>query len=132
MNKAVELDPNSSVAHRIYALFLTYLGRHDESIAEIKIAIDLEPASVLNHHDFRTRFCFFARRYDEAVIELERTAEMEPNFFRSRTLILAYRFKGEDDEAFECFVQAEISRRRAGRNKFVEINLCQIRLAGNY
>ena len=40
----------------MYALLLSYLGRFDEAIAEIKTAIDLEPASVMNHRDLRTRF----------------------------------------------------------------------------
>lgn len=104
--KAIELNPDSSVAHRMYAILLIYLGRHDESIAESKIAIDLEPASVLNQLIFG-RTLFFARRYDEAITALERTAEMDPDFFFAHlSLYNAYRFKGDGDRAFESFTKA--------------------------
>ena len=106
--RAIELNPNSSVAHRMYALLLTYLGRHDDSIAESKTAIDLEPVSVLNHLVFG-RSMLFARRYDEAIAELERAAEIDPEyFFAHQSLSLAYRFKGDDDRAFESFVKKDI------------------------
>jgi DNA-binding winged helix-turn-helix (wHTH) protein/tetratricopeptide (TPR) repeat protein len=117
--RAVELNPNSAAAHRMYALLLGYLGRRDESIAEIKTAIDLEPASVLNHSIYG-RILFFARRYDEAIIELERTVEMDPDFYFARVWLSdSYRLKGEDDKAFESFVQSQI----IGGEEPDEINL---------
>ena len=106
--KAVELNPNSAAAHRIYALLLGFLGRDNEAIAEIKTAIDLEPASGLNHSIYG-EILFFARRYDDAIRELERTAEMDPEFyFAYRWLSYSYRLKGSDDQAFESFVKAQI------------------------
>lgn len=106
--KAIELDPNSPVAHRMYALMLNCLGRHNEAIAEIKTAIDLEPASVLNHLMFG-RILLFARRYNESIIELERTAEMEPDrFFAYQSLSLAYRYNGDGDRGFESLMKAWI------------------------
>ena len=117
--RAIELNPNSSAAHRMYALLLGFLGRFDEAIAEIKTAIDLEPASVLNHSIYG-EILFFARRYDEAITELERTVEMDPEFyFTYRWLSDSYRLKGDDDKAFESFVQAQI----IGGEEPDEINL---------
>ena len=106
--KAVALNPNSAAARRMYALLLSFLGRADESIAEIKIAIDLEPALVLNHSIYG-EILFFARRYDEAIIELERTVEINPDFYFAYVwLSYSYRLKGSDDKAFDSFVQAQI------------------------
>ena len=106
--RAVELDNNSPIAHRMYSLLLTYLGRHDESLAEIKTAIDLEPASTLNQLMFG-RSLLFARRYDEAITVLERTAEMGPeSFLAHQSLTVAYRLKGDNDRAFESFVKTRI------------------------
>ncbi len=106
--RAVELNPNSSAAHRMYALLLGFLGKRVESIAEIKTAIDLEPASVLNHTIYG-EILFFARRYDEAITELERTVEMDPEFYSPYSwLNYSYRLKGEDDKAFASFVQTRI------------------------
>ena len=106
--RAVELNPNSSAAHRMYALLLSQpLGRFDEAIAEIKIAIDLEPASVLNRKIYGQTL-YYARRYDEAVIELKRTIEMNADFSNTYNfLIFLYRAKGDDAEAFEWFVQKQ-------------------------
>ena len=106
--RALELDPNSPIAHRMYSLFLTYLGRHDESLSEIKTAIDLEPASVLNQL-LLGRSLLFARRYDEAVTHLERAAEMDPEFlYPHQSLVIAYRMKGDNDKAFESFLRSRI------------------------
>ncbi len=105
--KAIELNPNSSAAHRMYSLLLYPLGRFDEAIAEIKTAIDLEPASVLNHRIYG-QILYYARRYDEAVVELKRTVEMNADFSPAyKFLIFSYRAKGDDAEAFEWFVQQQ-------------------------
>ena len=104
--RAVELNPNSSAAHRMYALLLSQpLGRFDEAIAEIKTAIDLEPASVMNHRIYG-QILYYARRYDEAVVELKRTLEMDADFSPAyKFLISSYRLKGDEAQAFEWFVQ---------------------------
>jgi DNA-binding winged helix-turn-helix (wHTH) protein/TolB-like protein len=103
--KAIELNPNSAAARRMYALLLGLLGRADESIAEIKTAIDLEPASVLNHKIYG-EILYFARRYDEAIVQLKRSVEMDANHSPTyKWLINSYRIKGDDDQAFEWFVR---------------------------
>ena len=50
--RAIELDPNSSLAHQIYSRYLNGRGRFDEAISEIKIAIDLEPTSFFNQRNY--------------------------------------------------------------------------------
>ncbi len=104
--KAVELDPNSIKAHRLFALYLSSMGRHDEAIAEAKTAVDLEPASVLNHKNLG-QFLYYARRYDEAIAESKLAVEMDANFrVAYGWLIGSYRMKGENDQAFEWFLRA--------------------------
>ena len=106
--RAIELNPNSSAAHRMYALLLSQpLGRFDEAIAEIKTAIDLEPASVLNHRIYGQTL-YYARRYDEAIAELKRTVEMDAEFSTAyKFLINSYRAKGDEAQAFEWFVEQQ-------------------------
>ncbi len=102
--RAVELNPKSAAARRMYALLLSFLDRPDESIAEIKTAIDLEPASVLNHKIYQ-QSAFYARRYDESIAEGKRTLEMDPEFLGVYdTLIGSYLMKGDNDEAFKWFL----------------------------
>src|SRR6185437_1277956 len=47
-NRALELDPNLADTHYRYAwTFLSPLGRHDQAIAEMKKAMELEPLSLI-------------------------------------------------------------------------------------
>ena len=64
--RAIELNPNLALAHRWYAKYLRLMGRHEEAIAEITRARELDPLSpgvnatvgyVLSS----------ARRYDQAI-----------------------------------------------------------------
>lgn len=68
LKRAVELDPNSPVAHHEYANYLSYMGRSDQAIAEARRARDLDPLSQLAN--FNLAFALICgRRYDEAVAE---------------------------------------------------------------
>jgi DNA-binding winged helix-turn-helix (wHTH) protein/TolB-like protein len=105
--KAVALNPNSSAAHRMYALLLSAIGRFDEAFAEIKIAVDLEPAVALNHRIYG-QILYYDRRYDEAIARFKQTLEMDADFISTYFwLISSYHLKGDDDQAFEWFVQLQ-------------------------
>jgi DNA-binding winged helix-turn-helix (wHTH) protein/tetratricopeptide (TPR) repeat protein len=109
--RAVELNPNSSTVHCLYAMLLGILGKTEESIAEMKTAIDLEPDSVANHHGYGW-LLFQARRYDEAIAEEERVVEMDPTIIMANNVLAnSYGFKGEDDKSFEAFVRMRTLRR---------------------
>ena len=41
--RAIELNPNSGDAHESYAHLLSNVGRHEEALAEIKRARELDP-----------------------------------------------------------------------------------------
>ncbi len=69
--RALELDPNSPVAHNIYSTYLAGRGRHDEAIDKMKTAIDLEPTSYFNQKMY-ANILYIARRYDEAVPQYKR------------------------------------------------------------
>ena len=103
--RAIELDPNSALAHQIYSRLLMGGGRFDEAIGEIKIAIDLEPASLFSQRLYGT-ILHNARRYDEAVLQFKRVIAMEPNFpttynWLSQTLEM----QGNHAEAFESWMK---------------------------
>src|SRR5262249_35714855 len=75
---ALELDPNSSVAHMVYGHFLELLARFDEAIVELKRAEELDPLSVLNMFTFGVTY-FFSRQYASATKEFLKALEIEPN-----------------------------------------------------
>lgn len=76
--RAIELDPNSALAHKLYSNFLYTRGRFDESLAEIKKAIDLQPVSYDNHQTYALAL-YFARKYSEAETQLKQLIPLNPN-----------------------------------------------------
>ena len=103
--RAVELDPNSPVAHKTYANFLYTRGRFDEAIVEIKTAMDLQPISYSNQQIYALTL-YFARRYDEAEAQFKRLIELNPNhsFIHGR-LIRVLEAQRREAEAFEYLVE---------------------------
>jgi tetratricopeptide (TPR) repeat protein len=90
----------------LYAVYLNSMGRFEEAEAEIKTAIDLEPASALNHRLYGM-VLYFARRFDESIVENQRAVEIDADFRTAYwALVEAYRMKGDDDKAFEWFLRA--------------------------
>jgi tetratricopeptide (TPR) repeat protein len=112
--RATELNSNYITAHHWFAEFLSALGRHDEAIAEIRRAIEIDPVSPIVNADAGEILCF-ARRYDEAIAQLKNTLELEPNFIQAhRFLALAYLQKGMHEESIAELKRAvEISNRNS-------------------
>ena len=103
--RALELEPNSTIAHQMYALFLNTRGRHDESIAMIKTAIDLEPASFYNQRSYANTL-YLARRYEDARLQYLRLWELNRNQRPTHEwLIRTLDAAGREDEAFEWFLR---------------------------
>lgn len=103
--RAIELNPDSTLAHQVYSRFLAIRGRADESLAEIKTAIDIEPASLFNQRLLGNSLQY-ARRYDEAISQFKRVIAMDEDFgtsymWLSQTLALA----GKESDAFEVWLQ---------------------------
>jgi tetratricopeptide (TPR) repeat protein len=97
--RAIELNPNYATAHHWYSNYLEDMGRHDEAIAEIKRAQQLDPLSLIINAVVGLRFRS-ARRYDEAVEQLRKTLEMDPNFAMAHFLLGgAYKEKGQYESA---------------------------------
>lgn len=57
------------------------MGRHEEAIAEAKYAQKLDPLSLVVNLSMGARF-YFARQYEQAILQLQKTLELEPNFIR--------------------------------------------------
>jgi len=83
LTKALELNPDYSSAHQWYAEYLTAMGRHEGSISELQLAVQLDPLSLVISADLGRAF-YYARRYDEVFKQEAKTLEMDPNFWLSR------------------------------------------------
>jgi TolB-like protein/DNA-binding winged helix-turn-helix (wHTH) protein/cytochrome c-type biogenesis protein CcmH/NrfG len=77
LKRAIELDPNSSVAHRYYAHYLMLHRRFDEALEENKLAIDLAPFEILATAHLTQ--LYRAEHQPDKVIEVcKRVLEMDP------------------------------------------------------
>ncbi len=77
--RAIELNPNYSLAHMWYSLFLDEMGRLDEGMVEIKKAREVDPLSLPINRNIGT--CLVdSRHYDEAIAQYRSVIEMDPNF----------------------------------------------------
>lgn len=107
MLHAIELEPNYDLAHWLYAMSLAHRGRFDEAISEMDITLAINPDSLLYQRD-RGRFLFYARRYDEAIVQLKRSVELDKNFATSYGWgFLAYEMKGDYAQAYEWFIKSQ-------------------------
>ena len=78
--RAIELNPSYANGHLFYSnSYLSPMGQHDQAIAEMNKAIELDPLS-LPIRSFAGRTYYWARRYNEALAEFQKAAEMDPNF----------------------------------------------------
>ncbi len=103
LQRAISLKPNNPGAHQFYAIGLAIRGRTDEALAELKIARDLEPTSVIIRANIGFTL-FRARRYEEAIAELRNLVALAPESAYAR-----YRFgqalqeAGQNSAALEQF-----------------------------
>lgn len=114
--RAIELDANNSETRSSYGFFLILMGRFDEGIAEIKKASDLNPLSLETTLYIAPGY-YFARRYDEAIEQANKTTEMIPDFWLPHLIAgRALEKKGKLREAI-----AEYKKARAIDNNTSEI-----------
>jgi eukaryotic-like serine/threonine-protein kinase len=86
--RALQLNPNSATAHHWYGDFLTKLGRFEEARVELKKAQDLDPLSLLINTSVG-RELYFARQYDPAIAQFQKTLQMDQNFVPAQHAIEA-------------------------------------------
>ena len=96
--RAIILDPNYATARHWYAELLTLQGRFSEALDEIERARQLDPRSLIILAD-RGAILYCARRYQEAIPQLQAVLEMEPNFPRAHIIAFAYVEQGMIQDA---------------------------------
>lgn len=104
--KAIEIDPNNADAHVRYAYFLMRLGRFEESLEKNQRATELNPLSSIAQSNIGlTYLC--ARRYADAIEQLEKTTRENPDFSHAFWfLAAAHEAAGNKDLAFAANMRA--------------------------
>src|SRR2546429_253666 len=105
--RAIGLNPNYAIAHQQYGNnTLSALGRFNDAIAEGKRAVELDPLSLVINADLGVDY-YYARRYDEAIVPLRKTLEMDPSYyFAYVTLGQALEMKGARESAISEYQKA--------------------------
>jgi TolB-like protein/DNA-binding winged helix-turn-helix (wHTH) protein len=84
--RAIDLDPNYSIAHEWYAVDLIAIGPMDEAVAEVKRARQTDPLSAIINTDV-AEILYFAHRYDEALLQARATLDMDPHFAHAHRVL---------------------------------------------
>jgi TolB-like protein/DNA-binding winged helix-turn-helix (wHTH) protein/Tfp pilus assembly protein PilF len=85
--KAIELNPNYSTGHHYYATFLMGMGRHQEAIAEMHRAQELDPLSPAIATFIAKAYCY-AGKNDEAISQYHKVLESDPSFPMARSFLI--------------------------------------------
>ncbi len=104
--RAIALDPRSTGTgggHGGLAFFLAVMNRPDEAIASSRVAVELDPLSLLTQAA-AARPYYNARRYPEAIAQAKRALEIDSTFSRAHYWLgMSYEQTARLPEAIEEF-----------------------------
>jgi tetratricopeptide (TPR) repeat protein len=77
--RSLKLAPTYPTANHWYAEYVMTMGRQEEAVATMKNGQELDPLSLIINVAVGWSL-YFAHRYDEALEQLRRTVELDPNY----------------------------------------------------
>jgi serine/threonine-protein kinase len=111
--RALELEPNNAAAHYFYAHLNSNLGRHAEALTLARRARELDPLTLIVN-SAEGQFLFYAGQSDEAVSRLNKTLELEPNFWHTHLVLSG--IYAETQKFAEAIAAAERAAQISGGN----------------
>ena len=100
--KAFASNPGHQIAHMSYSNILRYQGRTEESIAEARRAVELDPLNALTNEVLADAYVS-ARRYDLAVSQCQTALELHPEASNLHFVLgWAFAYQGMYDKAAEA------------------------------
>jgi serine/threonine-protein kinase len=107
LKRALQLDPNSAPAHLFSGLHPLFRGDLKDGLQLILKGEKLDPVSPIISY-VATAAYLANDRIDDAVIEGQRTLQLDPNYFYlDSVLAAAYREKGNYPEAIALYTKAQ-------------------------
>ena len=105
--RAIELNPNYSVARVWYAQALVRRGQTDEALQQIELARRIDPLS-LSLETIAGRILYFGKRYPEALSRLQKAVELDSSYSAAHLALgQTYEQIGRFEEALDEFHKAE-------------------------
>jgi TolB-like protein len=74
---AIAIDPDYSNARMWYSKILSWTGRHDEALEQLRLALESDPLSYIIQSDLAAAY-FWARRYEASLREVRKLTEIYP------------------------------------------------------
>jgi DNA-binding winged helix-turn-helix (wHTH) protein/Tfp pilus assembly protein PilF len=106
--RAVALDPQNHEARRELGFLLSSVGRREEALKEMDVAIALAPTSFNKHS--KGLILYFARRFDEAIAQLKQVEATDPDYSESsRWIARSFEQKRDYPQALEYMVRNQRS-----------------------
>jgi eukaryotic-like serine/threonine-protein kinase len=113
--RAIELNPQYAPAYQWLSDYFMAMGRNDEAIAEIKLAREADPSSVIINSVTSVPY-YYARQYDRAIEECRKSLERDQDSYISHLIMaLSYAEKKMYEEAL-----AELQKGAPGLGSTVE------------
>jgi serine/threonine-protein kinase len=107
LKRAIELDPNCAPAHLFSGLHPLFRGELKDGLQLILDAEKLDPISPITSYVLTAAY-LANDRIDDAVVEGQRTLQLDPNYFYlDSVLAAAYREKGNFDQAISLYTKAQ-------------------------
>jgi len=110
--RSLELNPNYGPARYWYSVWLWFMGRSEEAIAEVRRGLETDPLSVYMHTQLGC-VLLEAQKYAEASEQLLQALELEPDFASARSILgIAYYFQSRVEDAIrEIQIAIDLSDR---------------------
>ncbi|HEY0546399.1 MAG TPA: protein kinase [Pyrinomonadaceae bacterium] len=97
--RAIKFKPNSATAHQRFGVYLSMMGRLDESIEKLTRAQELDHLTLKINVNLGATY-FYARQYDRAIEQCRKTLLIDPSFVGALCLLgWCYEQLGRHDEA---------------------------------
>lgn len=113
--RALELEPGSARTVGQYAFFRATLGHFEVALAEAERARALDPVS-LDTNLILGRILHFARQYDRAIEQYQKTLELDPNFHWARFFLgITLGTKGLHKEAIQQIAESNCQAGESGK-----------------
>jgi TolB-like protein len=84
--RAIELNPNSANARRLYGIYLSTMGRHEEGIAQAARAVELDPLTP-GTRVARAELYYYARDHERSIADCQTLIEINPSFQRAYSIL---------------------------------------------